>query len=185
MDVESARALGFEEFVKGYADRAFGFAYRLCGNVEEAHEYVQESFLRALVHWDALEPGTEIDNWYFRVLRNLTADAHRRVERRRELPLDMTPPGCGDRTLSEVVADGRGNTLDALEREERDLAVRAALDVLPVDQRTVLVLVDMEGRSYEDIAAILDVPIGTVRSRVSRARLAFRAALSPAPEVNP
>lgn len=185
MDVEAARARGFEEFVKGYADRAFGFAFRLCGNVEDAHEHVQESFLRVLRHWDSLEPGMPMENWYFRVLRNLTADAHRRSERHQALPLDMTPPGCGTHPLSEVVADGRGSTLDALEREERDRAVRAALDAVPPDQRAVLVLVDMEGRSYDEIAAILDVPVGTVRSRVSRARLAFRAALSKTPEVTP
>lgn len=182
---EAARARGFEDFVKGYAERAFGFAYRLCGNADDAHESVSESFLRVLRHWDALEPGLPLENWYFRVLRNLAVDEHRRAERRRALSLDLEAPACGAESLADVVADGRGSMLDALERRERDRAVRAALDAVPLDQRRVLVLVDMEGRSYEEIAAALDIPLGTVRSRVSRARLAFRKALAASSEVTP
>lgn len=180
---EAAR--GFEDFVKGYSDRAFGFAFRLCGNVEDAQEYVAESFLRALRHWDTLDRGASLESWYFSVLRNLASDAHRRSERRREVPLDMTPSGCGGDTLADLVAEGGQTPLDALEGEERDRAVRAALDAVPLEQRRVLVLVDMEGRSYEEIAQALDIPVGTVRSRVSRARLAFRKALGISAEVNP
>lgn len=177
-------ASGFEDFVKVYADRAFGFAFRLCGNVEDAQEHVQESFLRALRHWDELDP-CKLENWYFRVLRNLAADAHRRMEARHEVPLELPPSDGGRQAYADRVADGAGSTLDTLERGERDRAVRAALDALPPDQRAVLVLVDMEGRSYDEIAAALGIPVGTVRSRVSRARLAFRKALDPAHEVTP
>ena len=176
---------GFEDFVKAYSDRAFGFAYRFCGNVEDAQEFVQESFLRALRHWDSLGREDSLESWYFSVLRNVAADAHRRVERRREVPLDPSPSGCGEHSLADVVAEGGVTALDALEGRERDRAVRDALDALPPEQRRVLVLVDMEGRSYEQIARVLAIPLGTVRSRVSRAREAFRKALSPAFEVNP
>lgn len=178
-------AHGFEDFVKVYADRAFGFAYRLCGNVEDAQEYVQESFLRALSHWHEVRPDGQLEAWYFTILRNLASDEHRKSDRRREVSLDESPSGWGTDTAADRVAEGTGTTLDVMERLERDRAVRAALDAVPLDQRRVLVFVDMEGRSYEEIARRLDIPVGTVRSRVSRARLAFRKALSNVSEVNP
>lgn len=176
---------GFEDFVKGYSDRAFGFAYRLCGNVQEAQEYVQESFLRALSHWHEVRPDGQLEGWYFSILRNLAADGHRKSERRREVSIDESPSGWGTDTAADRVAESGGSLLDALEIRERDRAVRSALDAVPIDQRRVLVLVDMEGRSYDEIARRLDIPVGTVRSRVSRARLAFRKALCDASEVNP
>ena len=175
----------FEDFVKGYADRAFRFAYRLCGNAEDAREYVQESFLKVLRAWDGLEPGGTFESWYFSVLRNVAFDGKRRADRRREVPLDMPLPGADADLVADRVADGAVPMLDALESGERDRLVRAALDALPLDQRRVLVLVDMEGRSYDDIARIVKAPVGTVRSRVSRARSAFRRALSGKSEVEP
>lgn len=173
----------FEDFVTRYADRAFASAYRLSGNADEARELVQEAFLRLLNHWEQVDIA-EVENYYFRVLRNTALERRRNAERRREVPLDDGPTPW-DGGLAEVVADGKGSALDDLERGERDLHVRRALRALPPEQRMTLMLTDMEGRSYEAAAALLEVPVGTVRSRLARARLAFRRALSGLGEVTP
>lgn len=173
----------FEDFVKRYAERAFASAYRLCGSAEDARELVQEGFLRLLRHWDEVDIA-EVENYFFRVLRNAAVDRRRGAERRREVSIDDAPTSW-EGGWAETVADGAGTALDALEKGERDRAVRRALDALPREQRAALVLTDMEGRSYEAVAAILEVPLGTVRSRLARARLAFRRALTGLGEVTP
>ncbi|MDE2293454.1 MAG: sigma-70 family RNA polymerase sigma factor [Elusimicrobia bacterium] len=176
-------APGFEEFVRGYGERAFRFAYRLCGNVEDAKELVQEAFVRVLRGWRGVDPE-RAEQWYARVLRNLHADLCRRADRRKTLSLDAPPPGSED-PYAELLPHHEEALLDGLERRGRDEAVRGALAELSVEHRAVLLLCDVEGRSYADVSESLGVPLGTVRSRVSRARLALRRALCGRLEVNP
>ncbi len=173
----------FEEFVRDYGERAFQFAFRLSGSVDEARELVQESFYRVLRHWDSVDQARSLDGIYFKILRNLFADARRGFAARRVVSLDAAPAGHEeDTTYADLLPDQEGAVLESLERRSQSDAVHQAIAALSVDHRAVLVLCDIEGRDYDFISEALGLPLGTVRSRVSRARLAFRRALAAALE---
>jgi RNA polymerase sigma-70 factor, ECF subfamily len=142
--------------------RRFGRA--LTGSLAEADDLVQGACEKALASLDGYEPGTRLDSWLFRILRNLWID---QVRRKKFAPTEEV----GDHHAGE---DGR-SIVEA--RSELDL-VRGLIGTLPNEQREVLVLVCIEDQSYRDTAAILDIPIGTVMSRLSRARLALSAGLA-------
>ncbi len=174
----------FEEFIRDYGERAFQFAFRLSGSVDEARELVQESFYRVLRHWDAVDQARSLDGIYFKILRNLFNDGRRRYSARNVVSLDAAPQGHGEEsTFADILPDQEGALLEALERRSESEAVHQAIAALSVEHRAVLVLCDIEGRGYDYIAESLDLPLGTVRSRISRARLAFRRALAAALEV--
>ena len=186
MAFEAVPGRRFEEFVRAYGNKAYQFAYRLCGNPEEAKEMAQEAFRRLLAHLDEHDPSKPFDAWFFRILRNVVIDEARRHERRKTVSLDAPVKGpYGEESYADLLVDTEEALLETLERKDSGAAVRRALDLLSAEHRSVLALCDMEGRSYEEAAEVLGVPLGTVRSRVSRARLAFRAVLSRMPEVKP
>jgi RNA polymerase sigma-70 factor (ECF subfamily) len=119
------------------------FAISLCGNIDRADDLVQETLLRALSHIDSFEPGTNMPAWLFTILRNLFRSEYRK--RRREVE-------------------------DADGRYAETLKFRTALAKLPSDQREALILVGASGFSYEDAAGICGCAVGTIKSRVNRAR---------------
>ena len=144
------------EAMLGAVPRLRAFAISLCGNVDKADDLVQETLLRALSHLDQFEPGTNMPAWLFTILRNLFRSDYRK--RRREVEDD---DGSYAETLkSQPEQSGR------LEFEE----LPEALAKLPPDQREALILVGASGLSYEEAAEICGCPIGTIKSRVNRAR---------------
>jgi RNA polymerase sigma-70 factor (ECF subfamily) len=132
------------------------FAISLSGNVDRADDLVQETLLRALVNIDSFEPGTNLSAWLFTILRNLFRSEYRK--RRRE------------------VEDGDGTYAESLKSQpEQEARVefrefRTALAKLPPDQREALILVGASGFSYEEAAGICGCAVGTIKSRVNRAR---------------
>ncbi|WP_338665176.1 RNA polymerase sigma factor [Pararoseomonas sp. SCSIO 73927] len=147
--------------------RLRAFARSLAGTRDAADELVQATCERALRAASRFEPGTRLDSWLFRIMRNRWIDEHR--ARRPHASLD-------DPCLAPALE------LESARHEEPDERlrlgeVRAALGRLPEAQRSVLVLVCVQGLSYREAAAVLDVPVGTVMSRLARARAAVSAAL--------
>jgi RNA polymerase sigma-70 factor, ECF subfamily len=140
------------------------FAMSLCGNVDRADDLVQETLLRAIANIDSFEPGTNMSAWLFTILRNLFRSEYRK--RRRE------------------VEDGGGRYADTLRSHPEQPGrvefeeLRAALAKLPPDQREAVILVGASGFSYEEAAAICDCAIGTIKSRVNRARTRLAEQLS-------
>src|SRR4051812_21524912 len=134
--------------------RAFGIS--LSGNADRADDLVQETLLRALANIDSFQPGSNLSAWLFTILRNLFRSEYRK--RRREVE---DADGSYAATLKTQPAQGTH-----LEFEE----FRAALDKLPQDQREALILVGASGFSYEDAATICGCAVGTIKSRVNRAR---------------
>jgi RNA polymerase sigma-70 factor, ECF subfamily len=132
------------------------FAISLCGNIDRADYLVQETLLRALAHIDSFEPGTNMPAWLFTILRNLFRSEYRK--RRREV--EDADGRYADTLISHPEQTGR------VEFEE----FRAALAKLPSDQREALILVGASGFSYDDAAAICGCAVGTIKSRVNRAR---------------
>ena len=140
------------------------FAISLSGNVDRADDLVQETLLRALAHIDSFEPGTNMPAWLFTILRNLFRSEYRK--RRREV--EDAEGRYADTLKSNPEQTGR------VEFEE----FRTALNKLPADQREALILVGASGFSYEDAAAICGCAVGTIKSRVNRARTRLADLLS-------
>jgi len=140
------------------------FAISLCGNVDRADDLVQEALLRAWGNLDSFEPGTNMSAWLFTILRNVFRSEYRK--RRREVE-------DADGTYADSLTSLPNQTA-SLEMEE----FRKALDHLPPDQREALILVGASGFSYEEAAQICGCAVGTIKSRVNRARTRLAEILS-------
>ena len=138
------------------------FCRTLTGNQDHGDDLVQATFERTLSRIDQWQPGTSLENWMFRIARNIHIDAFR-AARARGIAVEI-----------EQAADLAGaDNLAHIESRSKLDAVRAAMDALPIEQREALALVVLDGRSYREAADALDVPIGTIMSRVARARQAI------------
>jgi RNA polymerase sigma-70 factor, ECF subfamily len=165
----------FEEEVLELADQVYRVARRLVGTREEAEDLVQETYARAFRSWRSFQPGTNLRAWLFRILTNLNIDRGRREQR----TPDTQPIEEGDYFLYnrlEQVAPTE-DTDRVVERLSQDSIVHALAEV-PHDFRDVIVLVDIGDFSYQDAAQILDIPIGTVMSRLHRGRRILKSELA-------
>jgi RNA polymerase sigma-70 factor (ECF subfamily) len=167
----------FEEDALELADQVYRVARRLVGTREEAEDLVQETYARAFRSWQSFTPGTNMRAWLLRILTNLNLDRGRRVQR----TPDMQPLEEGDYYLANKLAAAEGEqALDqerVVERLSQD-GVVSALSEVPHDFRDVLVLVDIGEFSYAEAAQILDVPLGTVMSRLHRGRRILKRKLA-------
>jgi RNA polymerase sigma-70 factor (ECF subfamily) len=142
------------------------FAFALTGNSEQADDLVQDACLRALSRVDLWQPGTRLDSWMYRIAQNIWLDRLRASKVRGE-PVDL------DATEGLAGSDGRVITESQLTLQ----AVAAAMGRLPPEQRATVALVCIEGASYKEAAEISGVPVGTVMSRLARARRSLNAML--------
>ena len=167
----------FEEEALALADQVYRVARGVSRSKEEAEDLMQETYARAFRSWRQFTPGTNLRAWLLRILTNLNIDRGRRNQRSPE----MQPLEEGDYFLYNRLeaADGGGTTDEerVIERLSQDDVVDALSDV-PHDFRDVLVLVDIGEFSYADTAQILDIPIGTVMSRLHRARRILKGELA-------
>lgn len=172
----SERQEELERFIREYSERAYRFAWRLCGNPEEAKELVQEAFLRAIKAWDRYDPSKPLEAWFLTILRHVYLDGVRSYERRNGVSLDVPLSGQEEgMTFADALPDSREEALlSRLERQEASREVHSVLEQLCAEHRAVLSLCDMQGLSYEEIGKVLNAPLGTVRSRINRARAAFK-----------
>ena len=169
---EEARArVRFEEEALELSEQVYRVARRLVGSREEAEDLVQQTYERAFRAWRQFTPGTNLRAWLLRILTNLNIDRGRRQQRSPQTTSLDTE--AGDyflyNKLEAQAADGTVDEERVLERLSQDSIVDALADV-PHDFRDVLVLVDIGEFSYADAAQILDIPIGTVMSRLHRGR---------------
>jgi len=167
----------FEEDALELADQVYRVARRLVGTREEAEDLVQETYARAFRSWKSFTPGTNLRAWLFRILTNLNVDRGRKVQRSPQTqPLEES-----DYYLANKVASTAGEeALEAdeiVERLSQDSIVKA-LSEIPSQYRDAVVLVDIGDFTYADAAQILDVPIGTVMSRLHRGRRALKQHLA-------
>jgi RNA polymerase sigma-70 factor (ECF subfamily) len=164
---ESRDRVRFEEEALELSDQVYRVARRLVGSREEAEDLMQDTYARAFRSWRQYTPGTNLRAWLLRILTNLNIDRGRRSQR----APDMQPLEEGDYFLYNKL-EATGGTTDedrVVERLSQDDVVEALAEV-PHDFRDVLVLVDIGDFSYADAAQILDIPIGTVMSRLHRGR---------------
>ena len=157
----------FEQLAMPLFDQLYNFAHWLTGTQADAEDLVQETYARALKGFGSFTAGTDMRAWMYRILRNtfLTSRSGLAAKRTTSLEEDVEP--VSPELTPELL----------LLREEGRAAVLNALAALPVDSREALLLFEMEEMSYREIAEVLDVPMGTVMSRLSRARKMMRLAL--------
>jgi len=145
------------------------FAYGLCGSVHDADDLVQSAYARALERVDQWTEGTRLDSWLYRIVQSIHFNRHRSEKRHHDVLQRLD-----ERDSSADVADTAHGQV-ALDR------VRRCVWQLPEEQRACLLLVVVEGLSYQESADVLGIPVGTLTSRLSRARSTLRALIEPAP----
>ena len=164
----------FEELALPLLDSAYNFAYWLVQNGDNAEDLVQETYLRALRGFASFQPATNFRAWMFKILKNTFLNSCSHARHARTTPIDAEEA----LPLLTVSSDNAEPML--LERAGSD-RIRRAIEELPISFREVILLRDVEHASYPEISQILSVPIGTVMSRLARARKALRESLSICP----
>lgn len=159
----------WEEVARTHGRKIYNYAYRLCGNPDDAADLVQEVLLRVRKGLSSYTPGS-FDGWLWRITHNAFIDEVRRRQRRPTSPL----PDAIDRWDAHVAPSADEEFAAARLGED----VQAALNALPPEFREAVVMCDIVGLSYEEIAAAVAVPVGTVRSRIHRGRRLLRAGLT-------
>ncbi|HET6575521.1 MAG TPA: sigma-70 family RNA polymerase sigma factor [Fimbriiglobus sp.] len=171
----NGRPAAFGDLVLRYQDRLFNSVVRVVDNPDDALDVVQDAFFSAFQSLASFKGDAEFFTWLYRIAFNTAVSLRRR--RRATVSLETGRDG-------EVVIDPQDPSAEtrpgtALERTEEEEALQTALNRLSGEHRTVLVLKDIEGMKYEEIAEVIGVPIGTIRSRIHRARLELRELLEP------
>jgi len=172
-DCLGGNTAAFGELVRRYQDRLFSTIYRLVESAEDAQDVAQEAFLNAYQSLDSFKGDSLFFTWLYRIAVN-TAISHRR-KRRVLARIDL---GRGDDGLADPADPSEVNRPGhAIEQVEQEQKIHQALARLSPEHRAVLVMKDLEGQKYEEMADALEVPIGTIRSRLHRARLELRELL--------
>ena len=166
---EHLTAATFEELAMPLFDQLYNFAHWLAQDRTDAEDLVQETYAKALKGFSSFQPGTNFRAWMYRILRNTFLTSRTGLKASATVPLDAEDspePPAGPDTPETILIDHSQNEL-----------LQTAIEELPVNFREVLLLCEVEEMSYQDIADTLSIPIGTVMSRLSRARKALRETL--------
>lgn len=168
----------FEVLVNRYQDRLYTAMISVVGSTDEAEDVVQEAFIQAYLKLDTFQQNSRFFTWLYRIAFNFALARRRR--HRGHLSLEETRENLGHEPESHVEAPEI-----RMSRNEDVASVHRALALLSEDHKAILVLREMEDMAYEEIAEVLDISIGTVRSRLNRARLALNTQLEKFPEWDP
>ncbi|MCH7903247.1 MAG: sigma-70 family RNA polymerase sigma factor [Armatimonadetes bacterium] len=167
----------FDALIRKYEQRAYQYAHRLTSNPEEASDIVAEAFVRVFNALKNFKGQSSFSTWLYRILTNCYLD-HRKKERNRQHQSLEASLRLDGGEVQMQVEDQSPRADEIAEQNEREQAVQAALGHMPEYQQVMLVMYHVEALSYEDISDALDLPIGTVKSRLNRARLALRDRLA-------
>jgi len=177
----------FKSVVRRYENRVYSAALRIVGTAEEAEEVVQDTFMKMHQNIASFKLRSSLAAWLFRIMHNVCMDKLRSRQRRKVFQMwSFDPSSAGSREAGEEgmhvavnVADTSPNPSEQLAANEQEEVIERSLRALPEAQRTVVVLHDLEGFSYQEIAEIVGGSIGTVRSRLHYGRLKLRELLEP------
>ena len=165
----------FEREAIPHSDILYNYALRMTGNADDARDLLQETFLKAFRFWDKYEKGTNVRAWLFRIMKNTYINVYRKAVKE--------PDTVDYNDIQNFYNVIRENSTDANDLQEKlfghllDDDVTKALEALPEEFRTVVILCDIEGLTYEEIAEFVECPVGTVRSRLHRGRKLLYAQL--------
>jgi RNA polymerase sigma-70 factor (ECF subfamily) len=165
----------FEREAIPHSDILYNYALRMTGNADDARDLLQETFLKAFRFWDKYEKGTNVRAWLFRIMKNTYINVYRKAVKE--------PDTVDYNDIQNFYDVIRENSTDSNDLQEKlfghllDDDVTKALEALPEEFRTVVILCDIEGLTYEEIAEFVECPVGTVRSRLHRGRKLLYAKL--------
>jgi RNA polymerase sigma-70 factor (ECF subfamily) len=176
----------FDEIVARYKNKIYNYVYRMIGNCEDADDLTQEAFVKMYLALDTFRNQSSLSTWLYRIAGNLCIDSHRKRVRRETgfggtvTSLDEPIGGDGfEEGFGRDVGDVTFEPSKVLAQSEMDAQIQLALSKLPNKMRSVVVLHDIEGLQYEEIAVVVGCPLGTVKSRLFNARTALREHLRP------
>jgi RNA polymerase sigma-70 factor (ECF subfamily) len=164
----------FGELVCRYQDRLYNTVYRLLGSAEDAQDVVQEAFFNAYQSLESFKGDSLFFTWLYRIAVNTAIS----LKRKQRLVLSMNSRREDGATVEPLDASETTQPGHALERAEEERRIQQALNRLSPEHRAVLIMKDMDGQKYETMAEVLEVPVGTIRSRLHRARVELRELLS-------
>jgi RNA polymerase sigma-70 factor, ECF subfamily len=168
----------FERLALPHLDALYASSLRLTRNARDAEDLVQDTYLRAYRFFDKFERGTNMKAWLFRIMTNTFINRYRRAAKERSIVEGPERPAVEGRTVSRDAAEQAGDPerhfFDRLLSDD----VLRAVDSLPIDFRLTVILADLQDLSYREIADVLDVPVGTVMSRLFRGRRLLQKALT-------
>ena len=177
---KEGRESAFRELVRRYERPVFSLIFHMVRDRETAEDLAQDTFIKVLNHIDRYRPEFKLSSWLFKIANNLTID-HLRKRQLSTVSIDGSPHAA---TAAEIEAtsfdvEARGESpLDEIESRELGSAIERAIATLRPEYRACIMLRHVEGRSYEEIAATLDLPLGTVKTYIHRARRQLRDALA-------
>ena len=169
-DCRDGNTAAFGELVSRYQDRLFNSVLRLTDNAEDARDVVQEAFLHAYQSLHSFKGDALFFTWLYRIAVNTAIS----MKRKKRVVLRIQPAGEGGNAIEPLDPSETNRPGHAIEMAEEERRVHEALAKLSTEHRAVLVMKDMEGMKYEAMAEVLGVPVGTIRSRLHRARLEMR-----------
>ncbi len=176
---QEGRELAFRELVRRYERPVFSLVYRMVRDRELAEDLSQDAFVKVLNHIDRYSPEFKFSSWVFKIANNVAID-HLRRRRLDTISMDGSPHASSaaevEASTFDVAVD-QESALDELEAKELGEAIEAAIGRLRPEYRACIMLRHVEGRAYEDIASTLDLPLGTVKTYIHRARHELRQAL--------
>jgi RNA polymerase sigma-70 factor, ECF subfamily len=176
---QQGRETAYREIIRRYERPVFSLVYRMVRDKEQAEDLAQEAFIKVLNHIDRYNPEFKLSSWLFKIANNVTID----FLRKRELDTvsidgSRWADSAEDIEASSIDLAATGESpLQALEAKELGKAIEAAIEQLRPEYRSCIMLRHVEGRSYEEIAATLDLPLGTVKTYIHRARKQLQDAL--------
>jgi RNA polymerase sigma-70 factor (ECF subfamily) len=163
----------FGALVRRYQDRLYNTVFRLVDNAEDAHDVVQEAFLNAYQSLDGFKGDSLFFTWLYRIAMNTAIS----LKRKQRAVVSIDAHRNGETAIEPLDPSDLSRPGHALEQAEQERRIRKALSQLSSEHRAVLIMKDMEGQKYEAMAEVLQVPIGTIRSRLHRARVELRELL--------
>jgi RNA polymerase sigma-70 factor, ECF subfamily len=172
----------FNELVKKYEKPVYNFAYRLTANYDDANDIAQDAFLRMFNAIASFRGDSSFSTWLFRITMNVFLDDRKRAKAHPHSSLDDYVT-LEESNITRQIEDQAPSPEELTEEKERNEILKNAIRSLPDYQRTMVVLYHTEQKSYEEISEIMEMPIGTVKSRLNRARLALKEKLSPIREL--
>lgn len=176
----------FDDLVRRHHRQAYNIAYRMAGNHADAEDLTQEAFVRAYRFFDRYNRHMPFENWLYRIISNVFIDELRRRPKARIQSIDQPVAGAsGDSELRFELPDFTTDPETMMEQTELDEPLQRALDALSPDFRQAVILADVEGMSYEEIAETMGCSLGTVRSRLHRGRKMLRSLLQQGASVRP
>jgi RNA polymerase sigma-70 factor (ECF subfamily) len=173
---QSGEKTAFDQLVIRHKDRIFNLCYRILGDYNEANDYAQETFIKAFKALKGFRFESSFSTWLYRIAVNSCKNRLRSLEKRyQEKMISLEKPNYqGGKNPALEIRDNSPLPDNELERKEKSALIQTAINSLPADQKTVIILRDIDGQSYEEIAETTGLALGTVKSRLARGRMELK-----------